>query len=140
MIRLQITPADQDQRLRQAGEKQHGTCYQAAGGADEYFDDALLLTEAINVSGVGALLSDHVGGTVTTAQIRAAFDTAFGPGAGDRVQVKCTGDGGRVLIQELYVHVRGTISPEAEIGALIRAADSVSPGCQQGVIDPAGLQ
>jgi ribonuclease T2 len=118
----------------------HGTCYRAPRGADEYFDDTLLLTEAINASGVGALLSDHVGGTLTAGQIRAAFDTAFGAGAGERVQVKCIGDGGRVLIQELVVHLRGTIAPEAEIGALIRAADTVSPGCPQGVIDPAGLQ
>lgn len=118
----------------------HGTCYQAAGGADEYFDDSLLLTNSVNSSAVGALLSAHVGGTLTSREIRAAFDTAFGPGAGDRVQVQCTGDGGRVLIQELVVHLRGAISPEAEIGALMRAADTVSPGCPRGVIDPAGLQ
>jgi ribonuclease T2 len=45
-----------------------------------------------------------------------------------------------VLISELMVHLRGVISPEAEIGDLIRAADTVSAGCPQGVIDPAGLQ
>jgi ribonuclease T2 len=118
----------------------HGTCYKAPGGADEYFDDTLLLTDAINSSPVGAVLSEHLSGTVTAEQIRAAFDTAFGPGAGARVQVQCAGDGGRVLISELMVHLRGVISPEAEIGDLIRAADTVSAGCPQGVIDPAGLQ
>jgi ribonuclease T2 len=118
----------------------HGTCHRGAGGADEYFDDTLRIVEAVNASGVAALFADHVGAELETAAIRVAFDTAFGAGAGARVQVHCTGDGGRTLIQELKIGLAGTIGPEASPGELMLAADPMSPGCPRGVVDPAGLQ
>jgi ribonuclease T2 len=118
----------------------HGTCHRGAGGADEYFDDTLRIVEAVNASGVAALFADHVGAELETAAIRVAFDTAFGAGAGAGVQVHCTGDGGRTLIQELKIGLAGTIGPDASPGELMLAADPVSPGCPRGVVDPAGLQ
>jgi ribonuclease T2 len=118
----------------------HGTCYRAAGGADEYFDDTLLVTEAINGSAVGAFLADHVGAEVATRDVRARFDEAFGQGAGDRVQFHCAGDGSRVLLQEIKIHLRGTIRPETPVSELLLAADAVPIGCPGGIIDPAGLQ
>ena len=65
----------------------HGTCHRGAGGADEYYDDTLLLVDAINGSPVAALLAERVGGELETAELRQAFDAAFGagrrrPGAG----------------------------------------------------------
>ncbi len=118
----------------------HGTCHPGPGGADAYFDAMLALVDAIQRSDVGALLAARVGETVRTAQIRAAFDSAFGPGAGQRVQAHCTDDGRRVLIQELTIALRGNITPDSAPGPLMRAADPVSPGCPGGVIDAAGLQ
>ena len=118
----------------------HGTCFFGDRGGDEYFDDSLLVTDAINGSAVGALLAANVGGILRSEDIRLAFDVAFGPGAGERVQVQCTGDGGRVLIQELRISLFGEITEEADIGALIRAGKPQSPGCSEGMIDPAGLQ
>lgn len=118
----------------------HGTCYLGAGGADEYFDDTLLVTEAINTSVVGAFLSDHVGAEVSTQEIRMRFDEAFGQGSGDRIQFHCAGDGSRVLIQEIKINLRGVIRPGTPLGELLLAADPVSIGCPSGVIDPAGLQ
>jgi ribonuclease T2 len=117
----------------------HGTCHLGAGGADEYFDDTLRLAEAVN-GAVGAFLADHVGAEVQTADIRARFDAAFGPGAGERVQVHCAGDGGRVLVQELKISLRGVIGPDASPAELLLAAEPLSPGCPAGVIDAAGLQ
>jgi len=55
-------------------------------------------------------------------------------------QVKCAGDQGRVLIQEITITLEGEITEIADIGALIRAGDPQSLGCPRGVIDPAGLQ
>jgi ribonuclease T2 len=118
----------------------HGTCFLGAGGGDEYFDDTLRVVDAINGSDVGALFAASVGAEVETAAIRAAFDAAFGAGAGDRVQVQCTGDGGRTLIQELRIALEGTIGPETALGDLLLAAAPVSMGCPRGVVDPAGLQ
>lgn len=118
----------------------HGTCFFGEGGGDEYYDDTLRVVAAINGSEVGELLAASVGATLTGAELRAAFDAAFGDGAGDRVTVECRGDGGRVLIQELKIALLGEITETADIGALIRAAEPLSPGCDGGVIDPAGLQ
>ena len=81
-----------------------------------------------------------MGAQVETADIRALFDDVFGDGAGDAVQFDCKGDGGRVLIQELKINLAGEISPDADIGALMRDADTQSIGCPRGIIDPAGLQ
>lgn len=118
----------------------HGTCFFGDRGGDEYYDDTLLVLDAINGSAVGDLLAAHVGAELTATQIRAAFDQAFGAGAGDRVQINCTGDQGRVLIQELKIALLGEITESADVGALIRAADPQSAGCPRGIVDPAGLQ
>jgi len=118
----------------------HGTCYLGAGGADEYYDDTLQVTEAINNSAVGTFLADHVGAEVSTQEIRARFDETFGQSSGDRVQFQCAGDGGRILLQEIRINLRGVIQPETPVRDLLLAADTVSIGCPRGVIDPAGLQ
>ncbi|WP_172300058.1 ribonuclease T [Pseudoruegeria sp. HB172150] len=118
----------------------HGTCYKAEGGADEYFDDTLRLVDRINDSPIAAFLASHVGGEVDALEIRALFDQEFGDGAGDRVQVHCTGDGGRTLLVELWISLIGEITETPDLGALMLAADPVSAGCDRGVIDPAGEQ
>ena len=118
----------------------HGTCYNAAGGADEYYDDTLRLTDAINASAVGDFLAANAGREIDTADLRAAFDDAFGPGAGDRIQTACRGDDGRVLIREVTIPLIGEIGPQPDMAALILAAPPRSPGCRRGVLDAPGLQ
>ena len=118
----------------------HGTCFFGDRNGDEYFDDTLFVMDAINSSEVGALFADNVGGTLTSDQIRTAFDNAFGAQAGDRVQINCKGDQGRVLIQELKISLGGEIKDDSDVGALIRAGTVISVGCPSGVVDPAGLQ
>lgn len=118
----------------------HGTCFFGEGNGDEYFDDSLRVLKAINDSPVGRLLAESVGSELETSDIRKVFDLAFGVGAGERVQVQCTGDQGRVLIQELKITLKGEITEATDIGTLILAGDRQSPGCPSGVIDPVGLQ
>ncbi len=118
----------------------HGTCYFADRGADEYFDDTIRIAETINRSAVGRFLADRIGARVTAAEIRARFDQAFGPGAGDRVGITCKRDGRRTLIQELKIALKGTISPDTPARKLIQAAAPLPPGCPGGIIDAAGLQ
>jgi ribonuclease T2 len=118
----------------------HGTCFFGDRDGDEYFDDSLLVLAAINESPIGELLAENVGAELDASDLRAAFDRVFGAGAGARVQVQCAGDQGRVLIQEIRIALKGEITETADIGALIRAADPLSPGCPRGIIDPAGLQ
>lgn len=116
----------------------HGTCYGA--GPDKYFSDAVTVIGAINASPVRDLFVANVGKTLTLSQIRAAFDQAFGTGAGNRVRVACSRDGGRTLIEELTIGLTGSIGAPAGVGALILAAGPTSGGCPSGIVDPVGLQ
>ncbi len=124
----------------------HGTCYlpDAFGtdAADAYFDHTLWLMAQLNGSEVATLFAENVDAFVSGAEIRAAFDSAFGPGAGQRVRIAChtDHDSGRKLIIELWVYLSGTISEEADFGALMRAADPVRMDCAGGIVDPAGNQ
>ncbi|HET7409386.1 MAG TPA: hypothetical protein VFJ13_04235, partial [Paracoccaceae bacterium] len=116
----------------------HGTCY--GTGADEYFADSILLLDRLNASGVRELFTSHTGRRLGAQRVRRAFDEAFGDGAGQRVRLDCTKDGGRVIISQLLVSLRGDISPESEFGELLRSASPARGGCRDGTVDPAGLQ
>jgi len=114
----------------------HGTCH--GGGPDGYFADLARLALAVEDSGVGDFLAARTGQEVDAREIRAAFDRAFGQGAGARVEVDCVDDGGRTLIDGLTVALSGEVTPEADLGTLMRAAGRVPSGCPAGVVDRAG--
>jgi ribonuclease T2 len=118
----------------------HGTCFQGKGGAEEYFEDTLRVTGVINQSEVAGFLATSLGEEIRTSEIRARFDTAFGPGAGERVEFACADDGARRLLQEIRVHLSGRISADASVADLILAAGPVSIGCNKAIIDIFGLQ
>ncbi|TWI86138.1 ribonuclease T2 [Roseibium hamelinense] len=118
----------------------HGTCYRGLGGADEYFDDTLLLTDAINQSELGDFLPNGIGQYISIRRIRDAFNRSFGDGTGERVSLVCTEDGTRNLALEIRVNLKGQISPQTPISELLKAASPVAPGCRGGIIDGAGLQ
>jgi len=118
----------------------HGTCHFGRGGAEEYYSDTLLLTRMINESGLADYLHSHLGETIETSDIRQLFNQWFGAGAGNRVQFHCSGDGKRVLLQELRISITGIVEPQADLAALLGASPEVSLGCPSGTIDPVGLQ
>ncbi|HEX4297065.1 MAG TPA: ribonuclease [Devosia sp.] len=116
----------------------HGTCY----GADQqhFFTDALTAMSALNASPVRDLFASHVGQQLSQDDIRAAFDKAFGAGAGERVRIACETDGSRRIIGELTIGITGKIDKPEGIGALILAAAPTSGGCTGGIVDAVGLQ
>ena len=119
----------------------HGTCH--GGTMEEYYADSLALIRALNASAVRALFAGKLGASLTTTQIRAAFDTAFGPGAGSRVRVSCVTDpsNGRRLIGEITIGLSGEIDDETNLSDLIStAAPTADPGCSGGIVDAVGLQ
>ncbi len=65
---------------------------------------------------------------------------AMGNGAGKRVQFHCAGDQGRVLLQEITINLKGVITSDGSVAALIMAGDETSLGCPKGVIDASGLR
>lgn len=120
----------------------HGTCYRAAGGSDEYYDDTLMLTRAINDSGLADLLASRVGAIVTMAEIHDVIDDAFGAGASEAVEVKCFNDDGRNLLGEIWIALEGVIEPGADIGQLMRDSDgrTTDADCLEVTVDPTGLE
>lgn len=116
----------------------HGTCYGA--DADTYFQAAIALADAINASPVRDLFAMHIGQPLTLADIRAAFNRAFGDGTGDRVRVACQTDGKRRLIEELTIGLSGTVGHFEDLGALILAAPATDGGCPGGIVDAVGPQ
>lgn len=116
----------------------HGTCYSAT--AQEYYSESLALLGQLNGSAVQDLVEDNIGRSVTAAQIRTAFDRAFGRGAGERVSVHCSRDGERWMIGELRLNLFGDIAADSSLGELLLAAEPVSAGrCSRGVIDAVGF-
>lgn len=113
----------------------HGTCF--GGSADGYFARAAGLAEAVDTSKVSKLFADRVGKNLSTDAIRAAFDQAFGAGAGLRVAVSCNGRGGSRRITELTINLAGDVTGSAGLGDLMRSAQTVSPGCPGGLVDSA---
>jgi ribonuclease T2 len=114
----------------------HGTCYEddrtgadAAADPDEYFSEAMALLTQLNASPVRQLFVDHLGRDVTRQQIESAFDEAFGAGAGERVVIRC--DRNRGMITELWIELKGAISTDADLGALILAAPTAETSTDQ---------
>jgi ribonuclease T2 len=109
----------------------HGTC--SGLSADAYFSRALAFVDAVNASPVEALLADSVGGTITLADLRDAFDQAFGPGAGQRIRVSCPRQNGTRTLTELTIGLEGDIST-APLPRLIAAARPTNGGCDRAAV------
>ncbi|MCV3764644.1 ribonuclease T2 family protein [Rhizobium sp. TRM95796] len=118
----------------------HGLC--SGGLADDYFRRALGLTAEVNRSAVGALFVANIGKTLDEAQIKSAFDKAFGAGSGDKVKMRCRKDGGRRLISGLSIGLGAEKDGEKGLGmaALLARAKPTKFGCPSGIVDAAGLQ
>lgn len=116
----------------------HGTC--SGASQDTYFARAALFTGTINNTAVARLFAANIGKRLDGRAIRAAFDTAFGKGAGNRVRISCDDDGGRRLITEITVGLRGDVMGTGGIGELIAGSSPTDPGCSGGIVDPVGRQ
>lgn len=106
----------------------HGSCQDAP--PEDYFRAALDVLEQLNASAVTGIFAGHLGERLRIGEIRAAFDRAFGPGAGQRVGLSCRED----LIVELRLGLRGQPGA-APLGDLLRAAPVQAPGCEGGYVD-----
>jgi len=116
----------------------HGTCFSDEPGP--YFATSILLLAALNASPVRELFATSIGKTLSRDEIRGAFDSAFGPGAGNRVRIACEDDGRRSIITELTIGLYGTPGQTPNLGKLIRAANPTDGGCLGGIVDAVGLQ
>ena len=109
-----------------------GTCYEddksgpdAGADPDEYFTESIAVLEELNASAVRILFSDNIGNLLSSTQIEAAFDQAFGKGAGKRVLIRCEKVGGENTITELWINLKGDISEAANLSGLILEAPPI---------------
>jgi ribonuclease T2 len=113
----------------------HGTCFQGET-ADAYFSRAIALIGQLNGSKVRDLFAAHIGSEISGTEIKAAFDSSFGEGAGDRVRVSCKKTEGRNLIIELTIGLVGEIDDNPSLQDLIAASEPTNSGCPLGIVDP----
>jgi ribonuclease T2 len=116
----------------------HGTC--AGANADTYFSRSVALVEEINASAVQELFARNIGRQVSRNQIRAAFDAAFGEGAGRKVRADCEEDGNREIVVELRINLEGDAMAATNLRDLIHAASNAGAGCGGGTVDRVGEQ
>lgn len=118
----------------------HGTCTKLS--PDDYFGTAAALIGELNASAVGALFSQNIGKTLDAETIKAAFDSSFGEGAGDRVKMSCRQVGGTRVISELTIGLsQDAIQPRQtgpRLGKLIQRAGTTSFGCNAGTVAAVG--
>jgi ribonuclease T2 len=110
----------------------HGTCF--GGEANAYFNRAAGLAEQVNASPARTLFANKIGQSVTSAEVRAAFDQGFGEGAGARVEVHCQNQGDGREISEIIISLAGDVRGSAPLGDLMRAAAPVDADCPSGLI------
>lgn len=111
----------------------NGTCHAAT--AEDYYARSLEMLDAVNTSAVGALFEAKAGKAVTIAELAAAFDAAFGAGAGERVQLRCRTIGDESIVTGLTI---GLKADEGGLGDLIRGASATKSRCAGGQVAPAG--
>lgn len=124
-----------------------GRCYSAS--AEAYFEGQMRYLDALNASSVQSLFLTKRGQTVTEREVRQAFDTAFGSGAGERVRLHCAKAGEETVVTGLTVglgeyaaatpvRVAGQGDEGADtastLSALILAADATHGKCTGGTI------
>lgn len=128
----------------------YGTCSGLV--ADDYYMRALKMLAAVNQSEVQRLFIDNLGATIREDDVKAAFDQAFGSGAGNRVRMRCSKDGDRRIVTGLTIGLGDAVGDTGEnsgedsgadsgdLSAMVLAAGETKFGCTEGVVDEAGLQ
>ncbi len=130
---LEVMPAAKS-GLQHHEWKKHGTCY--GKDQEEYFKDSIYLVKEINNSPVRDLFARNVGKRVTKEQLNRVFNKAFGSGSGRKVKMICKNG----LITELWINLKGEITPKSDIKTLLKKAKNAKGGCKSGIVDAVGFK
>lgn len=104
-----------------------GSC--VAASPEVYYSRSLDLLDALNASPVRALFTQKAGAAITLAEVRAAFDAAFGAGAGERVRLTCRKTDGGPVVTGLTIGLAGDAPTLAD---RIAAASPTKSRCTEG--------
>jgi ribonuclease T2 len=130
---LEVMPAAKS-GLQNHEWKKHGTCY--GKDDDGYFKDAINLTKQVNSSALQELFAKNVGKSITSQQVRRAFDKSFGKGSGKKVKLNCK----KGLITEIWINLDGEIDPKTPLQNLLKKAKRAKGGCKRGKVDKVGFR
>lgn len=120
----------------------HGTCYSET--PEEYYRESLALLDQVNNSPVQELFAVNIGADLTSEEILAEFDTAFGNNAGEKVAIDCDTDNqpiNRRMIVELKLNLQGDIESDTTMAELFADGRTVRNRnvCSVGEVDPVGF-
>ena len=110
----------------------NGTCHAAT--AEDYYGRSLDFLDTVNGSAVGAFFAAHAGETVRMADVAAAFDSAFGKGAGERIRLRCRPVDGQSVVTGLTI---GLSAADGDLRSLIQGASVTTSECDAGLLAPA---
>jgi ribonuclease T2 len=105
-----------------------GSC--VAASAETYYSRSLDLLDQLNASPVRTLFTGKAGAAVTLVEVRAAFDSAFGAGAGERVRLSCRKAGDKTIVTGLTI---GLAAGEGKLATLINGSSPTKSRCTEGV-------
>lgn len=105
-----------------------GSCI--AASPEAYYGRSLDLLDALNASPVRTLFTRKAGAAITLVEVRAAFDAAFGAGAGERVRLACRKTDGGPVVTGLTIGLAGDAPT---LAGLIAAASPTKSRCTEGV-------
>jgi ribonuclease T2 len=117
----------------------HGSCF--PGNADTYFRVSLSLLDQINRSKLRDLMAEHIGGTVSSDEMKRALERTFGAGAGAALGIHCIGDvdSHRTLINELHINLKGPLAEATKLQDVLDTSARAQSDCSRGVVDAVGL-
>ncbi|MCR6499976.1 ribonuclease [Shinella sp. CPCC 101442] len=105
-----------------------GSC--VATSAEAYYSRSLDLLDQLNASPLPALFAGKAGAVITLTEVRAAFDKAFGPGAGERVRLGCRkGADGKPIVIGLTI---GLATGDGKLETLIDGSSPTKSRCTEG--------
>ena len=91
----------------------HGTC--AGVDAEDYFANTVRLAKAVQATRLAQVIAANAGRTITTAQLRNAFEVEFDAGSSTALSLVCMERNGRRYLTEIRIALReGTLDGPLE--------------------------
>ncbi len=126
-LKKQMPSAEYDTCLQRHQWFKHGTC-QTLWNADEYYNTAIRLTQAVNASSLATFMRNNIGRQVETTSFLKVIDSAFGNNSHQRISLHCRGGN----LVEIRLNLPQHIPPNQPLPALLKSAPrSFANGCSR---------
>jgi ribonuclease T2 len=110
----------------------HGTC--DGRSSDQYYDIAINLLKEFNGSKVRDLFATNIGKTINFEQVKQTFDSSFGEGASNSLNLKCGKEDG--LLSEIRLKIKRPLEGQ-KLAEVLLPSGGLS--CDRVIVDAVGL-